>query len=87
MKKRVGVSVTTYLSNIHTYLPTYIQVAGKGQTWVSVGVISGKVQMVTNPFHQTMLYPNAEGKAVMMELKAQRAEGVVPVDFDPKVGG
>jgi len=37
------------------------QVAGMGQTWVSIGVISGKPRMVDTPYHQVMLFPDATG--------------------------
>ena len=40
------------------------QVAGKGKTWVSVGVIQGKAQMVTTPAHRVLLYPDAKGACV-----------------------
>ncbi|KAM3567850.1 hypothetical protein VYU27_010013 [Nannochloropsis oceanica] len=32
-----------------------IQVAGNGQTSLSIGVISGKPRMVDTPYHQVML--------------------------------
>lgn len=44
-----------------TTTKTTIQVAGKGQTWVSVGLISGQQMMVTNPPHRTLVYPDPNG--------------------------
>lgn len=44
----------SHITHIH-------QVAGKGKSWVSVGVIQGKAQMVTTPAHRVLLFPNEKG--------------------------
>jgi hypothetical protein len=105
-------------------------VAGKGKTWVSIGVVEGKPQMITTPAHKVLLFPNEKGmyilsmcmcecihihtptqithtqhiknkiqithkhtqktkkmtgEAALVELRGQRAAGVVPVPMDKKV--
>lgn len=54
-------SLSRPLSSLHTVHMSYQQVAGKGQTWVSVGVINGATQMVAKPAHRTLLYPDPKG--------------------------
>ncbi|KAM3568988.1 hypothetical protein VYU27_008902 [Nannochloropsis oceanica] len=62
-----------------------VQIAARGSSWLAIGVISGKTQMVTVPPHEVLLFPDAEGEVSLVSLRAQSAEGVVPVPLKPQV--